>query len=529
MRFGIQMSPTFTYYDHPYSYFRILHDRGGVFSDVFSAWPTEMSFASGDHVRNVEGETVSGNYFSTLGLKPELGRLFTNADEQTNGQVAVISSDFWRRQFASRRDIMGQTIRLRGSSFNIIGVLAPGFSGIDLENQTDVWVPMSKHSLCKVYMRMRPGVRIPQAEAEVLALYPVMLSSLYQGRKSAEDVQEEARARPAVVTSIERGVSAMRKQFAAAVTALLGGVSVFLVLVCANVGGLILQRNHARRRYAAIRIALGASRWRLTQRMLAEAFLISCVGTGIGSCLAYMCGPLLLDLLPGTRPLGIVLKPDALVISFAAALCILAAGLTSVTEIPNLVRTDPGIVMRRESGNPRYHFGRALGVLQIAVALVLLTGSFVLAKSLSKLHAEDPGFIPDKLILAKINPLDMGASRPDLPGIFEQILQKARLLPGVRSVSLAEEAPMQGVGLKITVLPTGSRIGTADSLNISMNVVSLNHLENIGVRLLEGREFEASDENEKPQPAIITANLAHEFFPGIDPIGQTFGSPNNNG
>lgn len=539
VRFGIQMSPTFTYYDQPYSFFHILREQGGVFSDVFSAWPMEMSFVSADHVRNVEGETVSGNYFSALGLKPTLGRLFSDVDDQANEQVAVISSDFWRRQFADRRDIIGKTIRLRGGSFNIIGVLAPGFSDIDLENRPDVWIPMSAwrlwtpggHSLSRVYMRMRPGVRISEAEAEVRALYPLMLSAFYQDRgKSAQDLEKEARINPPVVTSVKRGISAMRKQFTGAVAALLGGVSIFLVLVCANVGGLILQRNHARRRDAAIRISLGASRCRLTQRMLAEALLISCAGTAIGCYLAYMCGPLLLDLLPATRPLSIVLKPDALVVAFAVALCILTAGLTSITAIPNLVRTDPGVVIRRESGgNPSYGLGRGLAVVQIAIALVLLTGSFVLARTLSKLRAEDPGFIRDKLILVEINPRDMGATRETLPGIFKQALQKARLLPGVRSVSLAEEGPMQGVGLKATMLPAGSRAGTADSMNVSMNVVSLNHFDNIGVRLLEGREFEASDENKKPQPVLITANLAQEFFPGSNPIGQSLGPAGSNG
>jgi hypothetical protein len=140
VRFGVQISPSYTYYEQPYLYGRILRERAQSFSDVFVSWPTEMSFSAGDRLESVTGETVSGNYFSSLGLTATLGRVLTDEDEQKDAQVALLSHSFWLRAFAGRKDIVGQTIHLRGNPFLIIGVLRPGFVDLDLETRPDVWV-----------------------------------------------------------------------------------------------------------------------------------------------------------------------------------------------------------------------------------------------------------------------------------------------------------------------------------------------------------------------------------------------------
>src|SRR6266481_5186259 len=190
VRFGTQLSPSYTYYEHPYLYARILRQRARSFSDVFVSWPMEMSFSAGDRLEAITGETVSGNYFSSLGLATTLGRLPTEEDELKDAQVAVLSHSFWQGAFAGREDVIGQTIRLRGNSFFIIGVLRPGFVDLDLETRPDVWLTMSAGKLwfttadntlavSHIYMRLRPGVSAPQAEAEVRSLYPAMLEASY--------------------------------------------------------------------------------------------------------------------------------------------------------------------------------------------------------------------------------------------------------------------------------------------------------------------------------------------------------------
>lgn len=177
VRLGVQRSPTFTSYEHPYLYARVLRKRTHALSEVFASWPAEMAFSSGNRVESITGNTVSGNYFSALGLTPALGGLFTTADEERDAPVAVLSYGFWKRAFAGREDVIGTTINLRGSPFTVIGVLQAGFVDLDLENRPDVWVPMSAwafwtgkaditHVPSQLYTRLRAGVSVAQAEAE---------------------------------------------------------------------------------------------------------------------------------------------------------------------------------------------------------------------------------------------------------------------------------------------------------------------------------------------------------------------------
>src|SRR6266446_2787068 len=301
VRFGTQLSPSYTYYEHPYLYARILRQRARSFSDVFVAWPMEMSFSAGDRLESITGETVSGNYFSSLGLTAEFGRLLTDEDEQRDAPVAVLSHVFWQRAFAGRKDIVGQTISLRGNPFLIIGVLRPGFVDLDLETRPDVWLTMSAGKLwftkrdntlaeSHIFMRLRPGVSAPQAETEVRSLYPSMLEASYSIPPISPhgDIAGEAQREPPTLTTASRGVSAMRKQFGNAVGALMGGVAGLLLLVCSNTGGLMLARAETKRREAAIRMSLGASRWSMVRHTLVEASLLSSAGVR-GCCLRAHC------------------------------------------------------------------------------------------------------------------------------------------------------------------------------------------------------------------------------------------------
>jgi predicted permease len=498
----------------------------------------EMSFSAGDRLESITGETVSGNYFSALGLTAELGRLFTDEDEQTDAGVAVLSHAFWQRVFAGRKDIVGQTIRLRGNPFLIIGVLRPGFVDLDLETRPDVWLMMSAGKLwftkkdntlaeSKIYMRLRPGVSTPEAETEVRLLYPSMLDARYSVPPPFPhgDVVDEAQKEPPTVTSVSRGVSAMRKQFGNAVGVLMGGVAGLLLLVCSNTGGLVLARAETKRREAAIRMSLGASRWSMVRQTLLEALLLSSAGALGGWLVARWCGPFLLRFLPARRPLGIELKPDMVVVAFVAAVCVVTAGLVVIIPAWNVARTDLNSVMRRQSGavsSPR--MGRALVAFQVAMATTLVAGSLALVRTLEVMRAQDPGFRRSKLIVMTLNPRMAGIKSEGIAQVFKDILQRAASLPGVEAASLAEKAPMRGVGLKASILPAGSRVTAADVLNVSLNGVSLGHFQNIGMRLLKGRGFVPEDNSGKPRNAIVSESFARKFFPGVDAIGQVLGT-----
>lgn len=536
VRLGVQRSPAHTSYEHPYLYARVLRERAPSFSEVFASWPMEMAFASGNRVESITGNTISGNYFSALGLTPALGRLFTTADEEHDAPLAVLSYGFWRRAFAGREDVVGRTINLRGSPFTVVGVLQPGFVDLDLDNRPDIWVPISAwkfwtgkadntHAPAQLYMRLRGGVSVAQAEADVRSLFPAMIAADFAGQPGAtsDDMNHEKAMRP-VLASGERGVSTLRKQFTGAVTAVMGGVVALLLLVCGNIGGLMLARAETHSREVAIRLSLGASRWSILRRTLVEAVLLSCAGAIVGLLIARWCGPWLLRFLPARRPLGIELTPDMRVVAFAAVISISSAVLMSVFPAINTFRTDLSGIMGRQSGRAsRPRLSRGLVAFQVGLATLLMTGSLALVRTLDALRRQDPGFRREKLIIMTVNPQMAGVKIDQIPGVFDEVVRRARSLPGVEAVSLAQRALMRGVGFKGNVGRVGSRITFADSLNVSLNGVSLDHFANMRMRIIQGRGFEPADNKGKPRPVIVSDSFARQFFPGMDPIGQTFG------
>ncbi len=417
VRLGVQRSPAHTSYEHPYVYARVLRERAHAFSEVLASWPVEMAFSAGNRVQSITGNTVSGNYFSALGLTPARGRLFTTADEEPGAPVAVLSHGFWRRAFAGREDVIGTTINLRGSPFTVIGVLQAGFVDLDLENRPDVWVPISAwtfwtgeadiaHVPAQLYMRLRGGVSVAQAEADVRSLYPEMIAADLSGSpgETADSMNREKAMQP-ILASAERGVSTLRKQFAGAVTAVMGGVVALWLLVCGNLGGLMLARAETRRREVAIRLSLGASRWSILRRTLIEAVLLSCAGAIAGFMIARWCGPWLLRFLPARRPLGIELTPDMRVVAFAAVICILSAVLMSVFPAIDIFRADLSGIMGRTGGRAsRSRLNRGLVAFQVGLATLLMTGSLALVRTLDAMRTEDPGFRREKLIIMTLNP-----------------------------------------------------------------------------------------------------------------------------
>jgi predicted permease len=535
LRLGVQASPTHVSYEHPYLYKRFLAEHSKSFSDVFASWQMEMALGADSRLESITGETASGNYFTALGLKASRGRLLTNDDEQHGAAVVVLSYGFWQRAFTGS-DPIGKTIRLRGNPFTIVGVLSPGFSGLDLEKRTDVWVTMSAgklwftepgtaHAESNVYLRLRDGVSPGQADSEVRTLYPVMVEAELAGQPgwTSKDV-EHWKARKSLLAPAGRGVSAMRKTFAGAVVALMGAGVALLLLVCANVGGLIAARGEALRHETAIRLSLGASRWSIVRRTMAEALVLSLAGAAGGWVVAYGCGPLLLRFLPQRRPVGLELVPDLRVVVFAVLACVLTALLVSAFPAWSAARTNPSSVITR-GGNrlSGRRLSHSLVAFQVAISTVLLTGALSLVRTLDRLREQDPGFRRQNLIVMTVNPRMAGIKSEQIPRVFHEIVSRAEAVPGVEAVSLAYTPLMRGIGLKTTVGPTGSLLTFADSLNTSVNNVSLEHLANLNIRIIEGRGFRPGDDKLKPRPAVVSRSFAQQFFPGVNALGRTFG------
>ena len=527
----------------------LLGQKAQTFSGVFSAGDLDLVFQSGDRIETISGETVSGNYYRALGIQPLIGRTTTDDDELRGAPYPVVLSyRFWERAFGGRTDALGQTIRLRNFPFKIVGVLPPWFQGMYVDADPEVRIPISANMLwsanprllaggVEVYGRLKPGVRIEQARAEVESLHPWLVDSelaLTPGL-TAQDLQSYRASdlkTPLTLEPMRQGLSSLKKQFATAVEALMGAVGALLLLVCANIAGLTLARGEARRKEVAVRLSLGASRWEVSRQFVIDGLVLSVIG-GVGALiLAWFCGPLLLRFLPNRKPLALNLHPDARVFFFAMAASMGTTVLLGLSPLLLVFRSDLSGLMGR--GGPRQRRSRTgltLVAIQVTLATLLLMGGVELTRTLTSLRDLNPGFRKDHLVVAVLNPRMSGVKAEDFSSVFAEVVERSRAMPGVTSVSLSGSALLRGVAPGGNVAPAGRssadfafrNINNAKA-NATFEGVGAGYFSAMGMPILRGRDFLPADSaGHKPLPVVANQSFVKRFFPDADPIGKTFG------
>jgi predicted permease len=336
-----------------------------------------------------------------------------------------------------------------------------------------------------------------------------------------------------ILDPIEHGTSILlRKQFAVAVKVLMGAVGALLLLVCANIAGLMLARGEASRKEIAVRLSLGATRFAIASQLIVDALVLSIFGAGAAMVVTRYGGPMLLAFLPSHRPTNLELIPDASVLAFAAGICVVTAIAMSMMPALSLFRADLTTLMGR--GGPRQRrsvAGIVLVGLQVALSVILLVGGGALVHTLGQLRDADLGMDRHNFIIMVVKPWISSAqfrTQEQVTDAMKQVLLRARELPGVDGASLSSAPQMRGLGPKMSVQPTGTFIRDSDFLNATFNNVTPGYFENAGMRILAGRDFRPSDiTTKKPIPVVISAGFAKRFFPNQSPIGKTFGSGMN--
>jgi predicted permease len=533
---------------YPVPFQAVLKEHVSSIQDVFCAANDDLAMQADGRSENVAALFVSGNFYGSLGVRPHLGRLIAPDDDRP-GQVypAVLSYAFWQRAFAGRTNVLGETIRLRGVPFTIVGIAPRGFHHLSVENAPDVAVPLAAQNLwssawdigkeAQMFARIRPGVSMAQASSEVESLYPGLIDEGFGAMFGAmpgksrltpaeqKDYIEAERRNRAILDPVARGISRLRKQFSLAVEVLMGAVGALLLLVCANIAGLMLARGEAARKDIAVRLSLGATRFTIAGQLIADALLLSILGAAGALLVARWGGPLLLAFLPARRPQSLELIPDARVILFAAGACIVTALAMSLVPALHLFRANLAGLMGR--GGPRQRrsrFGVALVASQVALSAMLLMGGVALVRTLHQLRTADLGVDRRNLVVMLVNPDTAAMKVTERPALLEQIVRRAKALDGVEGVGVTGYPQMRGMGPKTSVQPTGTPIRDADFLNTTFSSVSLDFFKVAGMRLLAGRDFgEADLTATKPQRVIVSQSFARRFFPNADPIGKTFG------
>jgi putative ABC transport system permease protein len=519
-------------------YLRI-KDEQRVFTG-FAAWGgTYFDLAQGGEERPAQGLWVSGNFFSTLGVRPTVGRLLAPSDDVKGCSPAVVLGyPFWQREYAGDPSVVGRSILLDGHRFDIVGVASSSFYGVDVGRAFDVAAPICAEPILRgtrtglersdVWFlagigRLKPGVSLEHAAAQMAAMSKGVLSATVSPRYSAASakdyVEMELGARSAAA-----GVSGLRRSYSDSLNILLGVTALVLLIACANLANLMLARATAREREVAVRLAIGASRRRIVRQMLSESLLIAGLGAAAGVFVAQVFSRSLVTFL-STRatPLSVELSVDWRVFAFTAAVAVAACLLFGLTPAIRATRTAPGATMKSGSrgmtdGRERFGVRRALVVLQVAVSLVLLVGALLFTRSLMNLTSMDPGFRQDGVLTASLD-----LSKANIPedarlALFARLTERVGAIPGVLGVAQAFTTPVGGNFWNERVVIGGA----VQTDYVNFNSVGPGYFNAMGIQLVAGRDFDARDTLQSPKVAIVSESFVKKFFAGRDAIGQSF-------
>jgi predicted permease len=513
----------------------------GVYGFQLDLQPMSMS-EPGKSVgaERIFGNIVTTNYFAVLGVLPAAGRLFDAGDSEEPGAspIVVLSHSFWTRRFNRDPAIVGQTLRLTGHPFAVVGIAAEGFQGTSVL-VPDIWVPSGMAAMfgkadqprLMVGGRLAPGVSLRQAAGEIDAI----------GRALA---QENPRPRIRLTPDgVRRGNSGeglrlvpwspippiLRLPATAFIAVLTMVVTLVLVIACANVAGVLLARAMARRREIAVRLAIGAGRTRLIRQLITETMLLFTLGGSAGLLLARGLTSLLVSRLPTLPlPVDVSLPLDARAVIFTTGLSLIAAILSglapalhaSKAEVVSGLKDDP------QGPSDRLRLRNAFVVAQVALSMLLVLGAGLLVRALHSATRLDFGFDPNAVEVVSLDLSLAGYSRTTGPLFIRELADRIRELPDVQASTLAQIVPMGramwlccGVAVPGTTPPNGQPFFQPD-----WNVVEPGYFETLRIPLLAGRDFSAVDRAGSQPVAIVSEGAARQFWPGTqaqDAVGRS--------
>ena len=485
-------------------------------------------------------QTVTGNYFSLLGVPPVLGRMLQPQDDLLGGgaRVAVLRHDFWEDRFAGDPALVGQTIRLNGVAFEVVGVAPPDFTGMRLGAGPEIWIPMQSGPALSVGLgspgferrgnrwmgmsigRLVSGSTVEQVRAELLAI-------------SDQLAEEDPAARgPRSVTvdalsgyQLPSGGEAQIRGF---VWLLLGVAGFTLLLACANLANLLLARASSRKREFGVRLAIGAGRRRLIRQLLTESTVLAVVGAGLGVLLAGILLRLIGAFqLPGgvtVASLGIALDGRLLLVALGISLfTVVLFGL-----VPALQATRPDLVHALKGDSVRDGTARSdrlrqgLIALQIATCAVLLVGSGLFLRTLREGLNADLGVRTEGVALARFSLGLLRYEPGEVLAFADELRTRVGRLPGVDAVSISTRVPLQrGGGIGFFAEVDGYEIAPDEELRVDMVFVSTGYFESIGLPLLQGRAFERSDDESGQNVIVVSESMAEKYWPNGDAVGGT--------
>jgi predicted permease len=553
-------------YNANYPLYEMVRDRNQSFTGIVTGANVGRARLQvnepGTSPESVQQQRVSGNFFSVLGVNPVLGRVLAEADnDPANTQPgAVISYEYWQRRFGLDPNVVGRQVTVNRTSLTIVGVAPPGFFGFEVGTKPELWWPIKvlndpnlgrdSSNWIRVIGRLRPGVSVAQAQAEMELIFQQQLAEVAAAR-GANWSPTQRRNHFERHLSLETGgagYTRLRQQFRQPLFILMATVGLVLLIACVNVANLLLARAATRRKEIAVRLALGAGRFRLLRQLLTESVLLSLLGGAVGLLFARVCLHALVTYLPQQTQTALDVALDTRVLLFTLLVSILTGVLFGLVPAWQATRLNLTSSLKDQTGGStsgsRLALNKTLVVTQVALSLFLLIGAGLFVRSLRNLRTLDVGLNYDGIVQFSLD-LGGGYNAQQRSDLYKQVLTRLETLPGVQSATLLYFSLLGGGGVNLDVNVPGYTAAPDEYVGCNVMAVGPRFFETMKMPILTGRDFGPQDErpvsastspaatgpqslaSAPPQAVVINQAMARYFFGKENPVGKRFSLKGN--
>lgn len=523
-----------------------IRDRHAQQFDGVMAWSqTRFDLAAGGEAEFVDGLWASGGFFEVLGVPAVLGRTFTAEDDRrgggSDGPVAVISHACWQRRFGGAADVIGRQMNIGRVAYTIVGITPPEFFGPEVGRSFDVIVPLGTEPVMRgpansgldqrsmwwlqIMARLRPGQTVEQATTALRHVQPQIREATLPDNWRPSDLDEYLKD-PLTFIPAAAGQSSLRNRYQRPLLTIMVVVSLVLLVACANIANLMLARAHGRRHEISVRLALGASRWRLARQFFTESVMLSAAGALLGLVFAVWGSRLLVQQLSTPRfNVFLDLALDWRVLGFTAAIAMATAVLFGTAPALRAAQVEPHESLKEQGRTPGGDGRRALGsplvVVQVALSLVLIVAAGLFVRTFTTLVNRDLGFNREQLLVVSIDAGTAGAEASDRAALFLRVAEAVAAVPGVERSAASALTPVSGIRWSTRFeFPDLPGLSERDRI-VNMNVVTPGWFATCQTPIVAGRDFGPGDRDGAPAVAIVNQAFVNRFLGGASPLGRT--------
>ena len=524
----------------PFTYpdYEAMRDGQQSFLGITAGSVTAMSLTGKGKPERVWGMVTSANYFDLLGVRPILGRGFLPAEDEKPGgaPVAVISYRMWQTHFGANPEVVGQTLEINQHPYTIVGVAPAVFQGSQTGLRSEIWIPiMMEGQLVPqgdllhdhhyfwlgVLGRLKPGVRPEQAQEEMTVLL----------KREVKNYPEEHRGHDSVtVYPLWRSPFGANQFLSTLLPMLMSIAGLVLLLACANVANLMLVRSVARRREIAIRMSLGANRWRLVRQLLVESLVLALAGGVVALLITFWTAGTFMKFIPTTDfPISLGIRVDRAVLLATFVISVLTGVIFGILPALRSSSEAPVAVLKEDTGSAsgglrKARLASGLVVAQISLSLLLLICAGLFIRSFMSAQQINPGFNSHNVLIAAYDLFTAGYSEDNGAEFDRQLVAKLEALPGIQSVALSSRVPLGFGGGSTAVNPEGYVAQANESMETQVAIITPNYFQTMQIPIVKGRDFTLQDTKSAQRAVIVSETFVNRYWPNQEAVGKQLNS-----